>query len=141
MIKSNLFFSRATIISCRNLNLTSFEREAQSHVVLLHIYLLFSIKVTASNNKILLSHFKVFAEIELAMVAKDSVKGETRFTAFALGHKRIWIYTEKVDSSSLLKKAGHTYLNRDGGNKEGLFWKEYPRLIAVLFGRFLMVYS
>lgn len=119
MIKSNLFFSRATIIFCRNLNLASFEREAKSHVVLQHIYLLFSIKVKDNNNKIVLSHFKVFAEIELGMAAKNSVKGETLITAFDLGHKIIWIYTEKVDSSSLLQKAGHTYLNRDRGKQRG----------------------
>ena len=73
------------------------------------------------------------------MVAENSVRGETLITAFDLGHKMIWIYTEKVDSSSLFKKAGHTYLTEIGGNKEGLFWKEYPRLIAVLLGRLLIV--
>lgn len=42
------------------------------------------------------------------MVAENSVMGETLITALDLGHKMIWIYTEKVDSSSLVKKAGHT---------------------------------
>lgn len=73
------------------------------------------------------------------MVTEHPVRDETLITAFYLGHKMIRIYTEKVDSSSLLKKTGHTYLTEIGGNKEGLFWKEYPRLIAVLLGRLLIV--
>lgn len=59
------------------------------------------------------------------MEVENSVKGETRITAFDLGHKMIWIYTEKVDSSSLviLTEMGET--KRDSSGKNILDLQQY----------------
>lgn len=56
-------FSRTTAISCGNLNFTSFRREAKSHLVLLYLYLLFSLKAKISNNKIVFISLKCLQKL------------------------------------------------------------------------------